>query len=129
MPLPTTMRMRGCSVHSLSEVVPDAPRGSEAELRLTNAYKAVFTGHPGAEDTDLVLTDLANSSGYFRTLGPGRTQDERAFDDGRRWLFARIAAFLYKDGRELMDLQRAASREYAVDYPSTAQAGGLDDYD
>ena len=69
---------------------PGARRRAKAQLRLAQAYQAVFGGNGTQEDAELVLADLANVSGFYAVEDADVSATARAFADGRRDLMNRI---------------------------------------
>jgi hypothetical protein len=89
-------------------------RSSSAKLRLSEAYQRVFTGGADANDAQIVLTDLANETGFYRVNDYGVSADDRAFSDGKRAAFARIFQFLRMSNEERRSLEEAARHEAVV---------------
>ena len=79
---------------TVMSVLPDEPGTPQDALerdrleRLSQAYKAVFLGAPTKEDQELVMTDLANVTGFFRSAHPAN--DDLAFENGKRAVFERL---------------------------------------
>lgn len=93
-------------------------RGYQAQLRLTQAYNAVFGGgSAGPEDKELVLADLANTSGFYRVT-PAKHYSSRELwqMEGARLVYARIFEHLRLSEADLRALEIAARREAAVDH-------------
>ena len=83
-----------------------AARGAAAEQRLAQAYRNVFAFRD--PDAQIVLSDLADFTGFYRVNGQGIPPDDRAFSDGMRAAFGRLFRFL-----NLTDEERAALAEAA----------------
>ncbi len=90
-------------------------RGPQSELRLHEAYRAVFTlQKPMKEDLDLVLADLGEFSGYHAVLSPTATDGEMRDHNGRRAVFARILSLIELPLSQLNDLRNAALVEMQI---------------
>lgn len=89
------------------------PRGKKAELRLVNAYKAVF-GQQN-EDVEVVLADLANHCGFYKVAPPGASGDQLQYDAGLRAAFGRLFSFLTLPDDRLAALEAAARAENETD--------------
>ena len=78
---------------TVASILPDEPGSPQDALerdrlkRLAQAYKAVFLASPTKEDQELVMTDLANVTGFFRAAHP---VDDLAFENGKRAVFERL---------------------------------------
>lgn len=82
---------------------------AELESRLARAYQAVFLiGKPDETERNLVFVDLAEQSGFYKITPPPCTDDERAFGEGKRALFAHIFAYLSLSEEEIRTLETAA---------------------
>lgn len=90
-------------------------RGPSAAKRLEEAYNAVFTGHGSKEDAEIVLSDLANFTGFYRVNGIGVSGEDRAFADGMRLAYGRIFRFLNLTDAERRALEFAAREEALAD--------------
>jgi hypothetical protein len=90
-----------------------------AQLRLTQAYQAVFQGSPMREDQELVLADLANACSWRRVCGPTVSNEELRFTEGARAAFSRVFAFLSLSPSDVKALEEAARREAATDENAT----------
>jgi hypothetical protein len=98
--------------NSLSAKLPlGSRRGARAAEELSTAYKALFTGHGGKPEAEMVLADLANYTGFYRVSGPESSSDERAFSDGMRAAYGRIFRFLRMSEDEVRHLEEAARLE------------------
>jgi hypothetical protein len=87
-------------------------RSAEAELRLALAYRNVF--NPQNADVQIVLSDLADFTGFYRVNGVGIPPDDRAFSDGMRAAFGRLFRFLNLTDEEKAALVEAARAETLV---------------
>jgi hypothetical protein len=98
---------------SLSRLFPDRSASSrhQKELRLTEAYNAVFRGKPSHEDQELVLADLAYQSGFSMVSHPSISDQELRHNEGKRFLFAQIWARLTLSHADKMALENAARLE------------------
>ena len=95
---------------------PGMRRGAAATIRLSDAYKAVFiNGNPGNEDNDLVMSDLANFTGYFAASPPGTTDADLREANGMRAVFARILSLSELPLVQLRSLREAALVELQTD--------------
>lgn len=86
-------------------------RSAVARLLLAGAYKRVLVaGNATQQDRDLVLTDLANHTGYYR-VSPADTPDaDLRFAEGKRFVMARILHHL-RMPRELQQALEDAARQ------------------
>lgn len=101
---------------SLARIYPRHWRRSpSAAADLTNAYRALFTGHGGEREAQIVLADLANASGFYRVNGPEFSAEARAFADGERSVYGRIFRFLRMSDAEVRQLEEAARAEAIAD--------------
>lgn len=93
---------------------PGERRRAKAQLRLAQAYAAVFGGNGTDEDGELVLADLANVSGFYAVEDANVSATARAFADGRRDLMRRILS-MSSFGQEQRDalLQAVLAEEEA----------------
>ena len=89
-------------------------RGEKWEARLSSAWNAISKGEGSAEDFDLVLSDLAETSEYFYIAMPGAEADELLRREGKREVFARILFLLDRPGSFMQELRRAALDEMTV---------------
>lgn len=91
------------------------PRGlrrrAAANLRLAGAYKATFGGNATQEDIEIVLTDLAEATGFYRVSPAGTSAEARAFADGRRDVMSRILNLVNLPSEKLTALHNAALAE------------------
>lgn len=87
-------------------------RSPAARLLMRGAYRRVLVeGNATQQDRDLVLTDLANSTGYYR-VSPADTSDaELRFAEGKRFAMARILHHLRMPQETLQKLEEAAKEE------------------
>jgi hypothetical protein len=92
-------------------------RGMQAQLRLTQAYQAVFFGNPAREDQAIVLAHMLNTSGFQKvTVARGSSDQEIWQAEGKRSLYAEtIFANLSLPDAEMRALENAARMEAAVD--------------
>lgn len=82
---------------------------------LADAYNRMFSGEGDKEDAQIVLSDLANWTGFYRVNGPETGADERAWADGSRSAFGRIFRFLRLSDIERRQLEEAARQEAIAD--------------
>jgi hypothetical protein len=94
---------------------PGTRRGAAAELRLAQAYKAVFTGHPTRADQEIVLSDLASYTGFFKFYPRDVPADVLRYSEGMRAAFGHIHGQLTLTAEQESGLQMAARREGAAD--------------
>lgn len=87
-------------------------RSAAARLLLAGAYRRVLvTGHASQQDRDLVLTDLASQTGYYR-VSPADTPDaDLRFAEGKRFVMARILHHLQMPRELHQQLEDAARQE------------------
>ena len=104
------------------QIGSDVPaRGATAQSRMVSAYRALFSGHGGKDDADIVLTDLAKKSGFFGVMSASVLADVRnpamamALQEGSRTLFKDILNYLELPPEALSDLQQAVKAETAID--------------
>lgn len=103
---------------SISSIFPRGKRrGMQAQLRLTDAYQAVFFGRPSREDQAIVLADMINKSGFQKaTQARGSSDQEVWQQEGKRLLYAEtVFANLTLPDAERRALEQAARVEAAVD--------------
>lgn len=84
------------------------------ELRLQQAYQAVFQGKPSQDDQQIVLVDLRRLSGYDRFHGPKATDQELRHQEGMRALFGQIHSYLTISDEDQRTLEEAARREQVI---------------
>lgn len=94
---------------------PGARRRTKAQLRLAQAYAAVFGGNGTDEDAELVLADLANVSGFYAVEDANVSSTARAFADGRRDLMNRILRMSQFGPEQQTTLFQAALAEEEAD--------------
>ncbi len=85
---------------------PGARRSDAAEVKLKQAYGAVFKGKPSRQQQDVVLSDLLSFGDLFT---PARTDEDLVLREGRRQVAYRLFRFL-----ELGDAERTATAVAAV---------------
>ena len=95
--------------------LPGARRRAKAQLRLAQAYQAVFGGNSTQEDADLVMADLANVSGFYAVEDANVSATARAFADGRRDLMNRILRMTQMSPEQRNALYQAALAEEEAD--------------
>lgn len=95
----------------LSDLPRGHRRGPTATKRLKDAYQALFTGHGGASDARLVLTDLARVSGFFMVSQAGTSSTELHENEGSRRVYARIHGILQMTPAERGWLEQAVRAE------------------
>lgn len=94
----------------------------EAAAELTKAYQNVFlSGGASEEQRELVLSDLLRVSGFQRITGPGQTDRDLWYAEGRRSLYAHIFGYLRFDDQHLRALEEAALREAAAEQSQSSQ--------
>ena len=72
-------------IRSIGTILPAGERrGNKAQARVQSAYAALFAGNGTQEDAELVLTDLANDTGFYRYTGPEATDAELRFYEGQK---------------------------------------------
>lgn len=92
-----------------------ARTGSTANLRLSQAYQAVFRGKPTEADQQLVLVDMLAKSG-FQTVTPSNATDaELRQQEGKRQLYAEtVFSHLSLAPWDIQALENAARFEAAL---------------
>ena len=97
---------------SLSSLFSPSKRASrQANLRLVQAYRRLFSGKGDDADAKIVLADLATYSGFYRVF-PSEVEDSTLrFTEGRRSVYGRVLRFLRLSEGELEDLEEAARQE------------------
>lgn len=94
---------------TLIDLIRDGKSRDEAVIRLGEAWRAVIEGRGSREDGELILTDLANESGYF--VAPADVSDQTLREhNGRRAVFARILFLVDISIAELDDARRSTLR-------------------
>lgn len=93
----------------------DRSRSSAAELRIAEAYAAVFSGRGSTEDAELVLVDLAKFTGYYNTTSPEVPGDALRYYEGQRAVMGRILALKAPPDIELEALRKAVREEQIAD--------------
>jgi hypothetical protein len=86
-------------------------RRARVNYRLAEAYRQVFTGNGGREDAEIVLTDLAASSGFYTVTTPDMTDAQVRDAEGQRRVMARVLRFLRMSAEEVRALEEAARQE------------------
>ncbi len=94
---------------------PGLKRGFNATKDTVQAYRAVFGGHGSKEETELVLADLANFSGFYQVTTPADGPEAVRYSEGQRSVFARILRFMRMSSAELAALEAAARAERLTD--------------
>lgn len=97
--------------HHLSKRFPRRTKSSEAQLYLTTAYRAVFTGSPDRAQQQAVLADLLAKSGFQQVTGAEASDTQLRQTEGKRELFAVIFGHLSLSETDLAGLQNAARHE------------------
>lgn len=88
-------------------------RGSEAQARITRAYRTVFMQK--SEDHELVLADLMAKSGWNNVMPSDATDAELRQAEGRRELFSHIFGHLSMSPDDVAALNNAARLEALAD--------------
>lgn len=109
------------SIYGKADVVegPKGPRGLHAQVRVRQAYQALFEGRGSKEDADIVFVDLGKYSGYLNTTAPTVSDAELRYYEGQRSVFGRIMMFLDPSLTFVHQLARAVAEEQQMD----SQAG------
>lgn len=82
---------------------------AQAQIRLADAYKAVFQGPTATrEDREIVLSDLAAYTKFFMFHPSAVSDAELRFVEGMRSVFGHINGQLTMTPQNLEALQRAA---------------------
>lgn len=87
------------------------PGSITATSELARSYQRLFTGHGSERDAQIVLTDFAAYTGFYRVNGPGIGGEDRAFSDGMRAAYGRLHGFLRMTDDERRQLEEAARQE------------------
>jgi hypothetical protein len=88
-------------------------KGLTAELRRTEAYRAVFHGSPSREDQEIVLADLLAKSGFNAVSDETVSSDALRYREGRRSFYSEVFAYLSLSPSDVTALQNAARLEIA----------------
>jgi hypothetical protein len=88
---------------------------------LVNAYRRLFDGNGNRDDAEMVLSDLAHMTGYYRrpnygewlakTKTPGGFELHSALSNARAEVLQHIMDFLTLDQDQLVALEKAARAE------------------
>lgn len=84
---------------------------ARTKLRLTEAYRNTFAGNGNREDADLVLRDLAKTSGFYMVTPATAPDNVRSYSEGRRAVFARIQGHIRMTPEEIAALETAVRRD------------------
>jgi hypothetical protein len=94
---------------------------AKAKQRLTDAYRRLFDGNGSREDAEVVLSDLAHVTGYYRrpsygewlakTKTPHGFELHSALSNARAEVLQHVMGFLTMDDEALIRLERAARLE------------------
>lgn len=97
------------------------PGSLAAEMDATNAYRAVFTGHPTPQQQQLVLADIAAKCGWNQITMPSSKASSEAmwFREGARFAFGLVYAQLTLSPADMQDFDNAVRREAALANSST----------
>jgi hypothetical protein len=91
-------------------------RSQEVRVDLAASYRRVFVdGGADKKDAQIVLTDIANFSGFYRVNGMGFDPHDRAFSDGMRAVYGRIQNFIRTTPEEARMLEEAARAQAIAD--------------
>lgn len=100
---------------SIAQMTPKGKRrGSQAAVRLAEAYQAVFMGTPTKTDQQLVMADLAAASLFFATPGMEASDAELRHVAGARELYGRIHSNVTLTDEQALALMQAARTEIAA---------------
>lgn len=97
-----------------SNYPPGRRRSAAAVEELAKAYNDVFRGNPDKAQQEMVITDLANQSGFYKVSVPGEDTSLH-FETGKRFLFGRIFQFLNMSQMEWDELHVAVRQEAMID--------------
>lgn len=89
--------------------------GYEAQLRVTQAYRAVFTGSPSPEDQQIVLADLLHQSGFSRVTRSDVSDTALRQREGMRELYSHIYRHINLSPADVLSLENAARLESVAD--------------
>lgn len=84
---------------------------NQAEHDLASCYRALFAGHAGEREAQVVLTDLANVTSFYRVNAIDVPSEMRAYTDGQRSVYAHIFRYLRMTEEETRHLEEAARQE------------------
>lgn len=90
-------------------------RGAQANLKLVDAYKAVFSARATLEEAEIVLADIANTSGLYVAEAAGADALALAQANGRREVALRILSMLRLSREQRDALFDAAQAEQLAD--------------
>lgn len=101
---------------TIADLFDKVTKPAHTEQRLRIAYINVFTGrgNSAAEDKELVMTDLALTSGFFAVSDASATDSELRFAEGQRALFGRIVRMTNPTPKEADAILKAMARETAA---------------
>lgn len=99
------------SWRSIWQYFPRMNQHLQREERLTQAYRAVFLGHPTKNDQELVLVNLAHATGFSMVSGPDVSDAELRTNEGKRTVFALIKARINLTPQDVDAIENAARRE------------------
>lgn len=88
-------------------------RRVQARFALAQAYRRLFSGHGSKADGEVVLSDLANHTGFYRVTEPGAGALD--FAEGKRAVYGRVFRFLRMSDEEVASLEEAARAEALTD--------------
>ena len=92
---------------------PGRRRAIRAQYRLTEAYREVF--QVGNESAEMVISDLANFTGYYKVPPPGTPSETLQYEAGMRAAFGRLFHFLTLSDEQRKALERAVRQESDAD--------------
>lgn len=100
---------------SISRLVPNWQAGKrmEKELRLAQAYRAVFCGSPTRDDQQIVLADMLANSGFCKVTGFKETSRTIWYVEGMRAMYASVWRHLSLSDADIRELENAARVESA----------------
>lgn len=90
-------------------------RGPKAQDRIREAYAKLLGGNPTKQDIELVLVDLAKTSGYYNTTPPEASDAALRYAEGQRSVFARVLQMANPAFSEIDAIRKAVSEETLTD--------------
>lgn len=113
-------------MRTVLDILPDSvnnnpdlgARADAYQLRIAQAYAAVFSGNGSVDDAGLVLIDLAQFTRYYDTVKLNASAAEAHGLNHRRAVFQRIAEGVIVSGNTLDGLHAATLRAPLIEDPN-----------
>ncbi len=106
------------AIQSLSRLFPVVVRDraewratAQATQRLVRAYRATFGGIGTREDSELVISDLAEFTGYYQVTDSMMPDNQVRYAEGRRSVMGHVLNNLRLTEGELVALEESAREE------------------